>query len=546
MTKGPTLDLRDYVRVLRKRWLLIVTFGVLGLLIGGGLSMLATPRYESTTELYVAVRTNSDQGASDLVQGTTFARQAVVSYVDVVTSAIVLDQVAAELGTGGTGEDLKDQVRAETPPDSVLIQITASGTNPDDVTELANTTGQVFAETVSTQIEIPDASGISRVQIITIQPAVVPAAPVSPNLTINIGLGVVLGLLIGLALAVLREVNDNRVHSPKEVQRVTAAPVLGGINQDPEAKQRPLIVHAEPRNPRAERYRSLRTNLQFVTPDEGSKVFVVTSAVPGEGKSVTTANLAIALAEAGARVVLVDGDLRKPRIADYMGIEGAVGLTDVLIGNAELEDVMQRWGRAALRVLPAGRIPPNPSELLGSAAMHAVLQELAADADYVLIDSSPLLLVTDAAVAAQHANGVVLVAAAGSTKRQEFTGAVQALDRAGSRLLGVVLTKVPLKGSGYGGYASYGMNHTYAEPPTVDEADAGAERDAQPGSAPGRVGGGSRRATRPRRGAVAAEVDAEPSEPSAAGRASEPSRASEPTPHEFDTAPSGVAAATDR
>jgi capsular exopolysaccharide synthesis family protein len=305
---------------------------------------------------------------------------------------------------------------------------------------------------------------VSRVQIITIQPATVPTDPVTPNYPINIGLGLTLGLLVGIALAVLREVNDNRIHSPKDVQRATNAPVLGGINTDPEAKQRPLIVHAEPRNPRAERYRTLRTNLQFVTPDEGSKIFVVTSAVPGEGKSVTTANLAIALAEAGARVVLVDGDLRRPRIADYMGIEGAVGLTDVLIGNAELDDVVQPWGSSDLRVLPAGRIPPNPSELLGSEAMASVLRELAIDADYVLIDSSPLLLVTDAAVAAQHANGVVLVAAAGSTKRLELTGAVQALDRAGSKLLGVVLTKMPLKGLAGGAYGAYGSAQAYGDP----------------------------------------------------------------------------------
>lgn len=472
------MDLRDYVRVLRKRWLLIVAVTLLGVLIGGGLSLLATPKYESTTQLYVAVRTSSDQGASDLVQGTTFARQAVVSYVDVVTSAIVLDQVAAELGLDEGSEQLKNDVRAETPTDSVLINITATGTNPEAVTELANTTGTVFAETVATQIEIPDAMGVSRVQIITIQPAVVPTSPVTPNFTINIGLGLVLGLLVGIAIAVLRETNDNRVHSPKEVQRITTAPVLGGINQDSEAKQRPLIVHAEPRNPRAERYRSLRTNLQFVTPDEGSKVFVVTSAMPAEGKSVTTANLAIALAEAGARVVLVDGDLRKPRIADYMGIEGAVGLTDVLIGNVELDDVVQPWGRADLGVLPAGRIPPNPSELLGSVAMNKVLSELADTADYVLIDSSPLLLVTDAAVAAQHANGVILVAASGSTRRHDLAGAVQTLERAGSKLLGIVLTKVPLKDASYGHYGSYGSTQAYGDPAARE-----AERSATGASA---------------------------------------------------------------
>ncbi len=221
-------------------------------------------------------------------------------------------------------------------------------------------------------------------------------------------------------------------------------------------------MHADPRNPRAESFRSLRTNLQFLNLDGGHTNLVISSAGPGEGKSTTAANLAISLAETGARVVLIDGDLRLPQVARYMGIEGGVGLTDVLIGRAELRDVMQKWGRGKLYVLPAGRIPPNPSELLGSAAMDRVLAALAEHFEFVLIDAPPLLLVTDAAVVSKKTNGAILVAASGATKKPELVGAVRTLETAGANLLGVVVTMLPTKGPdsyGYGAY-TYGATHT--------------------------------------------------------------------------------------
>jgi succinoglycan biosynthesis transport protein ExoP len=278
-------------------------------------------------------------------------------------------------------------------------------------------------------------------------------------------LGALVGLALGIGLAVLRSVLDTRIHSLHDLEQITDKPLLGGIALDPDASSRPLIVHADPRNPRAESFRSLRTNLQFINVEGRPRSFVISSAGPGEGKSTTTANLAISLAETGAKVALIDGDLRSPKVAEYLDIEGGVGLTDVLIGRAELVDVLQKWGRGHLYVLAAGRIPPNPSELLGSAAMATVLETLTSRFDYVLIDAPPLLLVTDAAVVSKLAGGVILVAASGSTKKQEFTGAVRALEAVGSRLLGIVVTMLPTKGPdsyGYGNY-TYGVSHDVDE-----------------------------------------------------------------------------------
>ena len=455
------MELRDYVRILHKHWVLIVACVLLGVGAAAAYSIVVTPKYVASTELYVSVRSGDTAATGDLVQGTNFARQAVTSYVDVVDSAVVLDRVITELGLDRTSAELAAQVDASSPLNTVLVDIAVTDSDPALAAEIANAVGRNFADVVVNDLEKPEGGAASLVKIKTIQPAVVPAAASSPNVPLNLALGALVGLAIGIGIAVLRTVLDTRIHSLHDIEQVTDKPLLGGIALDPDASKRPLIVHADPRNPRAESFRSLRTNLQFVNVEGRPRSFVISSAGPGEGKSTTTANLAISLAETGAKVALVDGDLRLPKIADYLGIEGGVGLTDVLIGRAELSDVLQKWGRGHLYVLASGRIPPNPSELLGSAAMARVLETLTAQFDYVLIDTPPLLLVTDAAVVSKLAGGAILVAASGATKKQELSGAVRALEAIGSRLLGVVVTMLPTKGPdsySYGTY-TYGVSH---------------------------------------------------------------------------------------
>lgn len=450
------MELKDYVRILHKSWILILTCVLFGIASAATFSILATPKYVTSTQLYVSVQAAAGAATGDLVQGTSYARQAVVSYVDVVKSAIVLDEVIAELELDMEASELAGMVASSSPLNTVLIDISVTNSDPELAANLANSIGSNFSRIVVSQLEKPDGDAVSPVKIETIQPALVPANPASPNVPLNLALGLMLGLAIGLGAAVLRSVLDTRIHSLHDIAVVTDKPMLGGITFDPDAARRPLVVHSDPKNPRAEAFRSLRTNLQFVNVGDGPRSFVVTSSVPGEGKSTTTANLAIAMAETGASVALIDGDLRLPRIADYMGIEGGVGLTDVLIGRAELADVMQKWGKGKLYVLPSGRTPPNPSELLGSAAMSQMLGQITEQFDVVLIDAPPLLLVTDAAVLSKLTGGALLVAASGRVKRNELAAAVRALDSVGSKLFGLIVTMLPIKGPDSYGYGQYG------------------------------------------------------------------------------------------
>jgi len=454
------VEIRDYLRILHRNWIIMLALLLVGLIGGAAYAFTQAPKYVASTQLYVSVRSEG-AATGDLVQGTTFARQMVTTYVDVIGTGLVLEPVIEELGLDATVSGLASRVTATTPLNTVTINISVTDTDPETAAAIANQTAISFTDAVQNTLEKPAAEGAtSPVNITVTDPATAPTRPSSPNIPLLVLIGGLLGLAAGIAIAVLRHVLDVRIHTLHDIEQLTDRPMLGGIAFDPDAQRRPLIVHADPRSPRSESFRTLRTNLQFLGVDSGPRTLVVSSSGPGEGKSTTTANLAIALAETGVRVALLDGDLRLPRIADYMGMEGGVGLTNVLIGQVELADALQKWGANQLFVLPSGPVPPNPSELLGSAAMDRTLASLEEYFDYVLIDAPPLLLVTDAAVVGKKTSGVILVAASGKTKKQELAGAIRTLETAGVSMLGTVVTMLPTKGPDSYGYGAYTYGST--------------------------------------------------------------------------------------
>ncbi len=283
-------------------------------------------------------------------------------------------------------------------------------------------------------------------QISTVRAASVPTAPASPNLRLNLVLGLVIGLAVGVAVAVVRELLDTRVRSTADVEDVTDAPVLGVIGYEADAPEHPLIVQESPQAVRAEAFRRLRTNLQFLELGPAARTYVMTSALPGEGKTTTSVNLAITLADSGQRVVLVDADLRRPAVARYLGIEGSVGLTTILIGKVAVEDAVQPWGNGNLDVIASGEIPPNPSELLGGESMAQLLERLRTEYDVIVVDTPPLLPVTDAAILAKGVGGAIVVVGAGTVHRNQLDTALSALGTVGVRPLGIVVNRVPVKG----------------------------------------------------------------------------------------------------
>lgn len=455
------MDIHDYLRVLQRNFVLIIAATLIGVSAGTVLALTTPPRYQASTELFLSVPTGADTPSWELTQGRAYAQQVISSYVEIIPSALVLQPVIDDLGLPYTAPELAAQVSASTGLRSMAITVTATNENPGRAARIANAVSESFATVVAETLEKKAADQPSTIRIDTLQAAQVPLKPAAPNVPLMITMGGLLGLAAGIAIAVLRTVLDTRVRTVKDVEDATGAPTLGGIAFDPNAKERPLIVASAARDPRAEAFRSLRTNVRFLTIGGGPSVFVITSAGQGEGKSTTAANLAIAFAESGARVALVDGDLRLPRVADYFAIEGGVGLSDVLVGRVTASDALQRWGRGTLFLLPAGTVPPNPAELVGSTAMHALLAELKAAFDIIIIDAPPVLLVTDAAVMARFSDGALMVTAAGRTNRSRLTAATQSIAAVGARVAGTIITMLPTTGpdkTAYGSY-TYGAQH---------------------------------------------------------------------------------------
>ncbi|CAN5424394.1 polysaccharide biosynthesis tyrosine autokinase [soil metagenome] len=456
------MELTDYLHILRKNWLIIVLATLLGVGAAAGYSLTRTPMYEAQSTVFVSTQAGGTIG--ELQQGSTFTQARVTTYSNLVTTPIVMNPVIAKLDLGVSANTLAQAVTASSPLNTTLITISVTDADPLLAADIANALAASLTAAVES-IETPNGSDASPVRLTRVKDAVTPLAPSSPNVTLNLALGGLIGLALGIGVAVLRSVLDTRIRTPQDLTPVTDAPLIGAIAFDPKAKDRPIIVHADPLSPRAESFRALRTNLQFL--DMGGRAsFVITSSVPSEGKSTTTINLAIALADAGKRVALLDTDLRKPKVAEYLGIEGGAGLTDVLIGRVKVGDVMHPWGDRTMYVMPAGKIPPNPSELLGSQQMATLLEVLERDFDVVLCDAPPLLPVTDAAILARATSGALVVVSAGRTNRHQLSGAIDALQTVGAKVAGIVLSMVPTRGPdayaytyGYG----YGQGYGYVQ-----------------------------------------------------------------------------------
>lgn len=430
----------------------MIAAGMAGLLIGGTVSLLVRQTYTANTQLFVAIQSSGT--VSELQQGNTFSQARVQSYVRTVTTPVVLQPAIDALGLGVTPEQLGKRVQATTDLNTVIINITVSDQSPVQAAATATAVANSLIRAVDT-LERPKTGGSSPVSLSVITPAAAPAAPASPNTLLNLALGTFFGLALGLGLAVGRAVLDNKVRGEADVRKVTDAPLLGGIAFDPNATNKPLLTQASPQSPRAESFRQLRTNLQFANVTGQAKTVLLTSSLPGEGKSTTATNLAIALAQAGQTVCLVDADLRRPMVNEYLGLERNAGLTTALVGEADVNDLLQPWGADNLYVLTSGRIPPNPSELLGSAEMKDLIMRLEQAFDSVIIDAPPLLPVTDAAVLSQHVGGVVLLVGAQKTKHQDLEKALKALNMVGAKLLGIVVNRLPAKGPDAYAYSYY-------------------------------------------------------------------------------------------
>ena len=433
------MDFRDYLAVLRRRWPVILAITLL--CVGAASAYLAVvPKtYVAASVIFV-----SAQGAvtvGDLQQGNDFSQQAVKTYAELAKSPLVLGPVIDRLGLDETAGDLAEKLDISVRLETTVFQITSTESDPNRAAQIANAVAE-SAITVIGQLEATDSVGtVPLVRLDQIQTATVPTGASSPQTRTVLALGLLVGLALGFAITFVAAALDTRVQGAADVTSLTGRPILSYIPINRRGKKHPLIARENPEGRSGEAFRSLRTNLRYLESTDARSV-LVTSPKNGEGKSTVAANLAWSLAESSFSVVLVDTDLRNPSVGSLLSVDCPVGLTDVILGEADLPAALVRSAHPELSVLLAGTMRANPSELLGSAELAQIIETLESQFDYVIIDSPPVLSFTDAAVVSVVASGTIVTIASGRTRRDQLRAALLTLANVGVTPLGIVLNRV--------------------------------------------------------------------------------------------------------
>lgn len=450
------MNLQDLIKLIRTRWVTVLVTTSIVLLAAILYTVTRTPLYLASTRLFVS--TAVGQSAMDIYQGNRLSQERVLSYTELITGETLAQRTIDKMDLDERAGQLKARVSATAKPDTVLIDVKVLDESPVRARDIANGLSDEFVVMVR-ELETPRPGATPDARVVVEQRATIPTAAAFPSPKRNIAAGLVGGLSLGVLLALLRDRLDNTVKSRESLEEITSSGLVGSIPLDKDCRKDPAISFDNNNSAIAEAFRKLRTNLQFIHVDHPPRMMVVTSSTPNEGKSTTAINIALALAEAECDVALIDGDMRRPSLDKYLDLVGSVGFSTVLSGSATLTDVLQTTKYPHLTVMTAGPTPPNPSELLGSQAAKKVLGELRDQFDYVIIDTSPLLAVTDGAILATNCDGVLIMARFGETKREQLAHSVKTLQNVGATLLGAVFTMTPTRGSSY--YSSYDYSYGY-------------------------------------------------------------------------------------
>ena len=493
------MTLLDIVRLLRRRWSTLLVAVLLGLAAAAVFSYLQPVRYTATSSGYLVSGSASTTINTDPEKAAGVAN----SYIPLANTKSVQNRIRADLKnhpSGARGGAISARIVAG----SNIMAVTASSDTPAKAQAIADAGVRAMGAEIqrleslnpgaakkgsSTSVDDIPTTARVRIALVPFEPASLPSNPSSPDWKKNLALGALGGLALGAVWIFVRKLLDVRARTSDEVEELAGASVIGVIPQSSElSKTRKKGRGGGDMGIAGEAMRHLRTNLRYVKVDAPPKSIVVSSANPSEGKSTLAGNLARVLAEAGRKTVIIDADLRRPMQATAFNRDGKVGLTQVLAGEVRLHSALQRTDTPGLLLLPAGRIPPNPSELVGSNHMAEIIRELARDYT-VIIDAPPVLPVTDAGLLAAASDGAILVVRVGKTYKDQVSLTAKMVRRGGGEVLGVVMNGATKKELGevmYGhtgyGYASqYG---DYASKPRkrgrrAAEADSGDVRSAE-------------------------------------------------------------------
>ena len=470
------IDIFDFMRTLSAHWILLLVMAI----IFGGLfyvkaEFFTQPTYVSDGALYVNnsksdVYIKQDVDVNDIYT----ARILVYTYVEIIQTRSFLEEVSNELPFKCSWQAIKSMLKVEMVNDTELLKVTITSNDPNVSYQIAKT----YLETVPHKLGQMFANG----GVWVIDPAIYPNAPRDKGVSRATAIGVIMGIIIGSMFVLLKEIFNNKFRHSQEIESRYKIPVLGEFYVTNEtfskfkikrkkfkqgvcsAKVNKTILCDETDFATTETYKSIRTNIMFSMPksDKG-RLVSVTSANPGDGKTTTIINLAITFAQTGAKVILVDCDLRKSSVHKYLGLERVTGVTNVLCGYIELDNAIKKDVLPNLDCLTAGEIPPNPVELINSEEFDNMIEQLRETYDYIFIDTPPVTIVTDAAVIMRRDVGVILIARQGTTTYEIFDRAVNEVKLTGAKIIGSIVLNNNQTHSKYGYESLYKYSDTQSD-----------------------------------------------------------------------------------
>jgi capsular exopolysaccharide synthesis family protein len=436
------MESSDYLRALKRSWLIVIMAVIAGALGGYWVYGSKTPLYQSSVQVIVSGSGSTVDDGSAWV----LASERAMALSQVAGTAPVLGAAKKAAGYPDAAISATSTADAQAP----LLTVSVVGQSPAAAKAIADE----FAPTLRATLINMEQPFNPAIQVRNLAPASLPGKPFSPSITRLGGLGVAVGLVLGIVIALLREALDRTVRDSAGAGELTNLTILGAVPRDLPRKLLPAA--SSPRSARAEAYRQVRTTL-INARHPRLKTIAVTSASVGEGKTSIATNVAVVFSQAGHRVAVVDADLRRPCVATFFGLKPEHGLTDVLAGTCSLREALILRDDGRLAVLTSGARPTNPSEALAGTAMKHVLRQLADEYDYILLDTPPVLPVSDPLVLAPLVDGVILVIQLGRTTRDRVKRATKALDRVNATILGVVPNR-----SGKGRDRDYRYPYYYA------------------------------------------------------------------------------------